>query len=184
MALPSLKDVSEQDKEAVEYLVKHGIIKGMDNGKFEGQLPITRAMVLETLMRISKDKSISYDNKFADVKADEWYYNSVRWAAQRGIVKGYKDGTFKPNQVLSRAEFAAVIDRFVKEKNVNLNNVQEFKYEDKTDLPDWAKENIISAAKKGVVNGKTSTKYEATSDYTRSELAHSLYRILKWVENN
>ena len=43
--------------------------------------------------------------KFTDVKESNWFYQAVKWATEQGIINGYKDGTFKPNQPMTRAEY-------------------------------------------------------------------------------
>ena len=52
---------------------------------------------------------------FKDVVAGEWYENEVLWAQEKGLVNGYPDGTFKPNNPITRAELTAVMQNLAKE---------------------------------------------------------------------
>ncbi|WP_333637780.1 S8 family peptidase [Tissierella praeacuta] len=53
-----------------------------------------------------KQEEVDDNMDFKDVKPDNWFYKAVNWAAKHGIMKGYKDGTFRPNQPMTRAEYA------------------------------------------------------------------------------
>lgn len=167
---------------AISSLVSRGILQGMGNGKFQGELPITRAMVATVLMRISKDKSIDPSKNFTDVKANDWYNNAVKWAASQGLVNGYTDGTYRANNLVSRQEMALIIQRFLQVHGITMEEINAWLYNDLDKAPAWSKDAIVAMAKIGLVKGHTETQYEPTSQFTREELAQMLYMIINWVE--
>lgn len=165
-------------------MVARGILKGMDNGKFEGELPITRAMVATVLKRLSKDQTINNVPNFTDVKATDWFADAVKWAQSQGIIKGYEDGTFKANNLVTRQELAIIIERFLKVHGITMDEVKELSYKDLDTLPTWSKDAIIAMAKIGLVEGQTEEMYNPTSEFTREELAVMLEKIIIWVEKH
>ena len=165
-------------------MVARGILKGMDNGKFEGELPITRAMVATVLKRLSKDQTINNVKSFTDVKDKDWFADAVKWAQSQGLIKGYEDGTFKANNLVTRQELAIIIERFLKVHGITMDEVKELSYKDLDTLPAWSRDAIIAMAKIGLVEGQTEEMYNPASQFTREELAVMLEKIIEWVEKH
>ena len=166
--------------DAIRNMVSRGILVGMTETEFQGEIGITRAMIGEVLMRMSKDKSLG-DAPFSDVKPTDWFYDSVRWGVKHNIFKGYPDGTFRPNQNVSRQEFATIISRFLQMKGVNMPQIKSFEYEDAKRIPMWSAAQVIEMNGTGLIVGKTETVYDAKGDYSRNELALTLNRIVNWI---
>ena len=167
---------------AIRSLVSRGILAGMGNDKFQGELPITRAMVSAVLMRISVDKNINTQTKFTDVKAGDWFNEAVMWAAGNGLFVGYPDGSFKPNKLVSRQELALILQKFLALHGINMDEVKTWTYNDLDKIPAWSKDAVVAMAKIALVNGQTDTMYNPESEFTREELAVMLYNIIRWVE--
>lgn len=165
--------------EAITEMLRRGVLNGVSDTEFAPKLTVSRAMLAQVLMNISTDKSVGLI-ELTDLKGDEWYANAITWAVTHGIFKGYPDGSFKAEQKLTRVEVASVLYSFLKERGIDMPEVQDFKYQDK-DIPAWSKEAVTKLAKLGLVNGKSETNYAATSEFTREELAVALYKIINWV---
>ncbi|MFR7871505.1 MAG: S-layer homology domain-containing protein, partial [Fenollaria timonensis] len=169
---------------AIRSLVSRGILAGMGNDKFQGELPITRAMVSAVLMRISVDKSINTQTKFTDVKAGDWFNEAVMWAAGNGLFVGYPDGSFKPNKLVSRQELALILQKFLALHGIKMDEVKTWTYNDLDKVPAWSKDAVVAMAKIALVNGQTDTMYNPESEFTREELAEMLYNKIRWVETH
>ena len=169
---------------AIRSLVSRGILAGMGNDKFQGELPITRAMVSAVLMRISVDKNINTQTKFTDVKAGDWFNEAIMWAAGNGLFVGYPDGSFKPNKLVSRQELALILQKFLALHGINMDEVKTWTYNDLDKIPAWSKDAVVAMAKIALVNGQTDTMYNPESEFTREELAVMLYNIIRWVETH
>ena len=169
---------------AIRSLVSRGILAGMGNDKFQGELPITRAMVSAVLMRISVDKNINTQTKFTDVKAGDWFNEAVMWAAGNGLFVGYPDGSFKPNKLVSRQELALILQKFLALHGIKMDEVKTWTYTDLDKIPAWSKDAVVAMAKIALVNGQTDTMYNPESEFTREELAVMLYNIIRWVETH
>ncbi|MDO5716819.1 MAG: S8 family serine peptidase [Tissierellia bacterium] len=172
-----------QNADEILELASRGILKGVEDGKsFAPMQPITRAMVVETLRRLSKDRDeINTSLFFPDVIDGQWYYTAVNWAAGKGIIVGNDQGLFHPNQFVTRQEFALIMKRFLTLRKIPMDKVKAFAYEDQADIPDWSLNAVEEMDGYGLVVGQTKENYRPSSTYTRAELAHTLYLLVDKV---
>lgn len=179
---PKFTDVPAELKSAVEYLATRGIMVGTSEDKFSPKSSITRAMVVATLYRISQNKNFTKVEKaFTDVKSSDWFYEAVLWAKENGIVAGYEEGDFRPNKNVSRQEFAVIIMKFLKDHGINMPMVEEFKYSDEKEIPEWSKEAVELMKKIGLIGGKDDENYKPYGEYSRGELAETLYKLIQFA---
>ncbi|MDO5716817.1 MAG: S8 family serine peptidase [Tissierellia bacterium] len=176
----SFEDISDdKNKEAILELANRGILKGTGEKKFEPNTYISRAMVVEILRRISRDKDILFlQSPFKDVQEGEWYYDAVYWASSRAFVLGDGEGWFKPNDLVSRQEFAVILQRYVRFQNIALNKTQEFSYKDENTIAEWGLDAVKEMDQWGLVRGEKDDLYGPESKITRSELAAIIYRLI------
>lgn len=96
-------------QQAVNTLGSLGIVTGTGEGKFEPERSITRAEFTSMAMKFTKGVQEG-ENIFSDVREDDWFYSAVVGSIQYGWISGYGDGTFRPNQTISRAEVCAIVN--------------------------------------------------------------------------
>lgn len=179
LKLVTQQDIPQGDSgEAIKEMLRRGVLNGVSDTKFAPKLTVSRAMLAQVLMNISTDKTVGMI-ELKDLKGDEWYADAITWAVTHGIFKGYPDGSFKAEQKLTRQEIASVLYSFLKSRGIDMPEVQDFTYTD--NIPAWSKEAVTKLAKLGIINGKSEANYEATSEFTREELAVALYKIINWV---
>ena len=177
------RDLPEGEKgEAIRELIARGVLSGVSDTVFKGKLAINRAMLAQVLMTISKDKSVGLID-YEDIKGDEWYADAMTWALTHGIYKGYPDKTVKATQKITRQEFASVIYNFIKEHKINMPKVKDFNYKDQDKIASWALDQVKYMDELGLVNGESQDNYNATSIYTREDLALSIYKIIRFIES-
>lgn len=176
-------DLPQGEKgEATRELIARGILSGVSDTEFKGKLAINRAMLAQVLMTISKDKSVGFVD-YLDIKGDEWYADAMTWALTHGIYKGYTDKTVKAAQNITRQEFASVIYNFIKEHNINMPKIKDFNYKDQDKIASWALNQVKYLDEIGLVSGASTDNYNAKGTYTREELALTIYKIIKFIEN-
>ena len=95
----------------VRYVYESGLMNGTAEGLFSPDLFTTRAMIVTVLWRLSGSPVVNYYMPFADVDQAAWYAEAVRWAASCGIVAGYDNGNFGPNDPITREQLAAILYR-------------------------------------------------------------------------
>lgn len=177
------RDLPEGEKgEAIRELIARGVLSGVSDTEFKGKLAINRAMLAQVLMTISKDKSVGLID-YEDIKGDEWYADAMTWALTHGIYKGYPDKTLKATQKITRQEFASVIYNFIKEHKINMPKVNNFNYKDQDKIASWALDQVKYMDELGLVNGESQDTYNATSAYTREDLALTIYKIIRFIES-
>lgn len=177
------KDLPQGEKgEAIRELIARGVLSGVSDTEFKGKLAINRAMLAQVLMTISKDKSVGFID-YLDIKGDEWYADAMTWALTHGIYKGYTDKTVKAAQNITRQEFASVIYNFIKEHNINMPKIKNFNYKDQDQIASWALNQVKYLDEIGLVSGENMENYNAKGTYTREELALTIYKIIKFIEN-
>lgn len=158
-------------------------IKGYGNNIFGPNRTITRAEVAMIFARLSINQSTGGAPQFKDVKAGDWYKTAVDIMARQGVIKGYEDGTFRPNQPITRREFAAIAARYAG----NLDTWKTFR-----DVPptDWAYKLINRVAGAGWINGYEDGTFRPNNNITRAEVVAIVNRMLnrkadaQYVDNN
>lgn len=167
--IEDVKD-SKYEKEITE-LAKYGIIKGTGENKVEPKKELSRAMFVEMLFRTVKDKT--GDNKvLTDISSKDWFYQSASWASAQGIVKGDAKGNFNGKKPLTAAEFAVMMDRFMKKFNIVLPKTAE---PQKAEGPKWAIEALNNMYEMAVFGADI----KATDLINREQAAGVLYKLLK-----
>lgn len=147
-------------------------IVGYDDGTFRPDNDMTRseaAAIFARLIAEEKGESISGRAKFNDVSSKEWYADSIGYLSKYDIIKGYADGTFKPNESVTRAEFVTMAVRYYGLFNEVKNTSYTVKY---TDLNKsyWAYNDIALAKNIGWLNGYADGSFRGDNNITRAEV--------------
>lgn len=140
---------------------------GYPDGNFLPDRNMTREEVTAMFARLLKDyprERRSYNIPYNDVDTKDWSYEAIGFMTEKGIIKGYEDGSFRPEAAISRAEFAAIASRFDQLTEGNDNRF--------FDVPadHWAVASIDSAAAKGWVSGYPDGSFRPERKITRSEV--------------
>ena len=135
----SLSDVTRGQwfNHAVSTLSSMGIVKGHNNGTFAPNAPITRAEFAAIAARFD-DKNTDTSSKFTDI-ASHWAKNEIGIAANKGWINGYPDGTFRPNQYITRAEAMTLVNRVLNRLPENSSDLLDsmIKWPDNSDASAW-----------------------------------------------
>ena len=148
-------------------------INGYPDNTVKPNNAITRAEVAAIFFRLlsSPEKNNPRTSVFRDAVEGSWYTQSVSYLASIEILTGYPDGTFKPNQSITRAEFAAVASRFDQLAVTTTNAFPDIENH-------WAKDYINSAYTKGWVSGYPDGTFKPQQDITRAEVVKVVNTML------
>ena len=173
-------DVSKNDRyyDAVEYLYNNGIMNGTTDTLFSPNAELTRAMVVTILYRAQGKPAVSTSGSFKDVAAGRYYTEAVEWAAANNIVKGFTDGTFKPDEPVTREQLAAFLSRFAEYNGIEIV-AADGKLDADAVVSNWAKKNVEWAVAEGILTSAQAKN--ATQNATRAEVAMALYTYLTKV---
>ncbi|MGN0183003.1 MAG: S-layer homology domain-containing protein, partial [Candidatus Ornithomonoglobus sp.] len=166
---------------SVKYAFENGLMVGVSDTEFAPEYDITRAMFVTVLYRIENEPDISNEilgYPFADVDADSWYGDAVYWARLNGIVEGYSDDEFAPEQNITREQMAAIIYRYAqfKEYNTEANGI--LNYADNADISDYARDAVIWNLDNGIMSGNDDNTFAPKSNTTRAQAAAVFERII------
>ena len=175
-------DVTQENwfYDAVKFVTMDGLMRGVADNEFSPNTNVTRAMLVAILYRNEGEPAISENSKFRDVTSGQWYTNAVAWAGLSGIVTGYSDGNFGPDDAVTREQLIAILYRYAVSKKVDVSARTELlNYSDKYQISDWALSAIEWAVAEGIINGQTDVTIAPKGRATRAEVAAMLKRYLK-----
>ena len=98
--------------DAVKYVYDNGLMNGADGGIFDPYGATTRGQIVTILWRLEGSPVINYAMDYDDVVDSDWYAEAIRWASSIGIVGGYDDGNFGPEDAITREQMAAMLYRY------------------------------------------------------------------------
>ena len=176
----TFKDVKKNDwyYEAVEYVANKGLMNGTGNDEFTPDANTTRGMIVTILYRLEGSPKVSMST-FTDVANTEYYAKAVAWAEKNGIVNGYGEGKFGPNDVITREQLAAIMYRYSNYKKYDTSVGEDtniLSYNDISELSEYAVSSMQWACGAGLVNGIGDGKLAPKGNATRAQLATILMR--------
>ena len=164
--------------DGVHWALENGIMNGYGDGRFGPNDTTSRAMIVTMLYRMEGSPMIRSGIIFDDVTEKDWYAMAVSWAESKGIVTGYGDGRFGPNDVLTREQLATILYRYAKLKGLGFTGMWAFPltFDDASEVSDWAYEAMCWMTMNGVINGVGDNKLSPKGSATRAQLATMLMR--------
>ena len=166
--------------EAVRWAVEKGVTNGTGNGTFQPNGSCTRAQLAAFLWRLAGEPESTQDPTFTDVSADAWCAKALRWAAEQGIVTGYADGSFHPDQTVTRIQAVAMLYRYAKAQGMDTTRggmaVREF--DDFAAVPAYALEAAGWAVNAGILRG-AGNRLMPNDPCTRAQIVTFLYRAMQ-----
>lgn len=152
-----------------------GRIGGYEDGTFRPDQSITRAEFVRLLnSAISTQGSAAIS--FSDVSPSDWYYNDVAKAVGNNIASGFEDGTFRPNETVTRMQAAVFISNALK---LSGNEAGANGFTDAAQLPAWAKGAVGAVVAGGYMSGYPDGSFGGSKGMTRAEAVSTLDRVLK-----
>lgn len=158
--------------EEVFYLTDRNIIFGYPDGEFKPQNDITRKQTVVMIGRLLHWNDSKIDTSFKDVSGDDDASGYIQLAYDKGIISGYEDGTFRPNEKLTRSQMAAIVSRafkFEKKAPVKFNDINE---------SFWAYKSIQNISSNGIVGGYPNGLFKPNESISRLHFSFMLSRVL------
>ena len=142
--------------DGVAYCIQNKLMQPYEDGYFHLEGTITRAMAAQILYNLEGNPQHEGENPFADVAEDAWYRDAVAWAVDAGVMTGYSDTAFGPNDDLTREQMAAVLYRYGEHRGMDLRagetaDLSAFRDADR--VSPWAEEPMAWAVGAGVLEG-------------------------------
>lgn len=167
----------------VLFSYEKGLMSGMDAAAFAPYANTTRAQIAVIFYRMEGSPAVEGENSFTDVvrgSGTAWFYDAVTWAQQNGIMGGYGNSSFAPNDPITREQLAAIFYRYAQYKGYDTTQggmaIREFG--DYESISDYAMGAMAWAVNTGLVKGDSNLLYPKGTA-TRAELAAMLHRFVE-----
>ena len=170
--------------EDIKYVYEKGLMQGVSEDIFQSATTTTRGMIATILYRMEGEPAVKNASSFRDVADGMYYTKAVAWAAANGIVNGYADGTFQPDQTISREQMAAILYRYAQYKGCDVSVGEDtniLSYTDATQVAEYAIPAFQWAVGAGIINGTTATTLSPKGSATRGQVAAILHRYCEWI---
>lgn len=165
----------------VLFSYEKGLMSGMDAADFAPYANTTRAQIAVIFYRMEGSPAVEGENSFADVvrgSGTAWFYDAVTWAQQNGIMGGYSNSSFAPNDPITREQLAAIFYRYAQYKGYDTTQggmaIREF--DDYESISDYAMSAMAWAVNTGLVKGDSNLLYPKGTA-TRAEIAALFHRF-------
>ena len=168
--------------ESITKMTKEGLMSGYRNGTFKPNDPLSREEAASLFSKMLGDTpSIMLASSFSDITSDRWSSLAIESVARANIISGYGDSTYRPEQYMSRQEFAVVANKFLHyqgyhtEDPTALDNIH---FSDQKFIAPWAQSSVRELALFGFINYSTTGLFNPEKYVTRAEAAEITYRLL------
>ena len=182
-------------EESVEYVAAKGYFAGVGNNLFAPDQGVTRGMFITVLGRMYEAGGSVIDetgrsNLFADVQADDYFAKYVAWGVSTGIIDGYGNGNFGPNDAISRQQMAKIIfaymDYYYRSQGQTLLYSEDYLgilavYSDTATIDEWALPGIAFCTEAALLTGMPDGTVAPRGTATRAQTAAILQRIDEYL---
>lgn len=160
---------------AIKHLKENGIITGRTENLFMPETAITRAEIASMICRVIDINGFKEQtNEYIDVSG-HWAESAINAITKMGIVNGYENKTFRPDQKITREECAKIMCSLTKEKN----KLQEYIPFSDVNKTNWSYEYIKELTQKGILKGYTDNTFRGKNNITRAEVAKMIYECIR-----
>ena len=162
---------------AIEYAYTHDIMEGMSETKFSPNTSLTRAQAVQILYNLEGQPTVTRTTSFADLTT-HWAAKPIAWAEQTGVVDGYEDNTFRPENNVTRQEFAQMMYNYAAYKDYDLSAKGDLsQFTDGDSVQEWAVTAMSWANGNALINGHDDGTLEPGGTTTRAQAASILMRF-------
>ncbi len=182
-------DVKAWYHDYTDYVIGCGLMHGVGGKLFDPNGAVTRAQMVTVLWNMSGDPVVNYYMTYSDVSESAWYAEAIRWATSEGVVDGYGNGLFGPNDPITREQMTTMIYRYEQkygDGGFTGDWMYRLPFKDLDQISDWAFEAVAWCNMKGIITGKDGNRVDPKGSAKRCEMAAVLtrYRYENDIKND
>ena len=149
--------------------------------RFSPDMPLSRAMIVTILWRNEgSPNTAGLQNPFNDVPSGQWFSEAILWAANVGVVSGFPDGSFAPNNNVSRQDLALILMNYASFANISLPSTRPYQpFNDEAAIGSWAAPAVRRSFEAGIIGGLPGNVFNPSGPSSRAEAAAMLQRFLE-----
>ena len=178
----SYTDVAQDDwfYDAVVYATEQGLMSGTGANSFSPNQPLQRGMLAQILYSLEGKPACEAKETFSDVAPDAWYAQAVSFMTSNGIVSGYGDGRFGPNDPITREQMAAILYQYAKFKGQDVSASADLSgYGDAAEISSYAQQAMQWANAEQLISGTGNNTLAPKGITTRCQAAAILMQFTK-----
>ncbi|MDO4175774.1 MAG: S-layer homology domain-containing protein, partial [Eubacteriales bacterium] len=157
--------------EYTDYVITHDLMQGTSDSNFEPNGVLSRAMLTQIIYNMEGQPDASGNQTFSDV-SDAWYTDAIAWATEEGVIYGYGDGTFGPNDSVTRQDMACILQRYAVYKGYDVSARAEMsQYIDKDAISTYAVDAMSWVNATGIIVGTAEDMLSPKDNATRAQVA-------------
>ena len=171
--------------DGVHFCLDEGLMEGYGDGIFGPNNNLSRAQLVQTLYNKEGRPAVTGESAFDDVAGDAWYADAVIWAAANGVVDGYGNGKYGPNDPITREQLATILYRYAQAKGYDVSVGEDtniLSYTDALETSEYAIPAMQWACGAGIIQGNGGY-LNPQGDATRAEIATMLMRFCGYYAN-
>lgn len=163
---------------SVKYVYDQNLMVGIDATHFAPDLKPSRAMIITALWRVEGEPKVNFNQSFFDVAYSQWYTGAVAWASKNNLVNGFEDGTFRPDDPITREQIAAILYRYAVYKGRDVTAKADLSnYTDFQQISPYAMDALAWSNSAGLIMGTDWGGLHPGGYATRAEVAMILQRF-------
>jgi len=167
---------------AVNFVSSHELFVGVTHSRFCPDTGMTRAMLITILHRLEGRPAADGHIVYGDVAQGLWYSDAVAWGSAAGIIRGYDDGRFCPDEQVTREQLAAILFRYMSSIGADTSRRGDISgFRDYGEVSAWAAEALRWAVEAGIMNGRGADELAPGGTATRAEVAAVMERVVRAI---
>ena len=169
--------------DGAEYVYANYIMNGTGETTFGPNTTVSRGMIVQILYNLVGNPDVEGDTDFTDVTDDYWSAKAIAWAASNGVVNGFEDGTFRPDENMTREQMAAILQNFAYQMGLDISasgDLSNF-----TDIPEgeyWSRDALAWAYAEGLLAGTSDSTMDPAGQASRAQIAVIMMRFCEQYE--
>ena len=165
-------------KDSIDFVTSHELYAGTSDATFSPDSGMTRGMLAMVLHNLENNPNSVGTARFQDVDNGVWYAEAVAWAADKGIVSGYGNGQFGPNDQISREQLAVMLYQYA---GAPAHSSTVLNFQDADQVSAYAQEAMCWAVENGIINGTGNGDLAPQGAATRAQVATVLMRLVEVI---
>ena len=169
--------------DGAEYVYANYIMNGTGETTFGPNTTVSRGMIVQILYNLVGNPDVEGDTDFTDVTDDYWSAKAIVWAVNNGVVNGFEDGTFRPDENMTREQMAAILQNFASQMGLDVSasgDLSNF-----TDIPEgeyWSRDALAWAYAEGLLAGTSDSTMDPAGQASRAQIAVIMMRFCEQYE--
>ena len=164
---------------AVDFVTSRGLFSGVTENAFAPDMTLNRGMLVTVLYALEEPGKQTDKKKFDDVADHVWYAQGVAWAVDAGIVSGYGNGLFGPEEPITREQLALMLYQYAKTQGISTDAKAGMSgFRDQGAVSSWAEDAVAWAVDAGIISGRPDGTLDPSGTATRAEAAVMLRQLV------